>query len=100
MNMYKKVKGQIFHKIEFLLTPVMGLVKTLLVKTLLREKIQVKERKRRTCIWESIVVHFKVGDIPCFGYESTTQFFQLVYPIMEGIYYPKGSIPIWCQFAF
>jgi len=48
--MYKKVKGQIFHKIEFLLTPVMGLVKTLLVKTLLREKIQVKERKRRTCI--------------------------------------------------
>jgi len=35
----------------FLLTLVTGLVKTLLVKTLLREKIQVKERVLRTCIY-------------------------------------------------
>jgi len=47
----------------------MGLVKTLLVKTLLKEKIQVKEKEPYIGL---TVIHFQMSDVPCSGHKFAT----------------------------
>jgi len=48
-----------------------GLIKTLLVQTLLREKIQVKERVL-VYVPKSTIIHLKVGGTPYPRYEFST----------------------------
>jgi len=56
----------------------MGLVKTLLGKTLLRKKIQVKERVPLNGL---TVIHFQMSSVPRFGYRFSTQLFKFIAPL-------------------